>query len=67
MSEISVLVCKYKKCEFEMRALHVQMVKFAVEELGITQQAALKMKMLPFLDGYIAAQGAMQPYRKDEK
>jgi hypothetical protein len=43
--------------------LRTELVRIAVEEMGMDQKEAKEMNMETFLDGYLIGQGMMQSWR----
>ena len=62
-NEIANLLCDYRDAKNEVKELRTEMVRLAVDQLGLDQQAAMKRDLETFLDGYLVGQGVMQSWR----
>ena len=62
--EISGLLRHYQQIKTSTRDLRIEMLRVAVEELGMAQNEALQANLEIFLDGYLVGQGIMQSWRK---
>lgn len=62
--QISALLRHFQQTKKEVRNLHVDMLRVAVDELGMEQNEALQANLEVFLDGYLVGQGMMQSWRK---
>ena len=62
--EISGLLHHCQQMKKNTRDLRVEMLKVAVEELGMEQNEALQTNLEVFLDGYLVGQGMIQSWRK---
>jgi indole-3-glycerol phosphate synthase len=63
-NEIAGLLRDYKQMKQAARGLRMEMLRVAVEELGMEQNEALQANLEVFLDGYLVGQGMMRPWRK---
>lgn len=64
--DISALLCHCLQLKKNARKLHTEMLRVAVEEIGMDQDFALQANIEVFLDGYLVGQGMMQSWRKPE-
>ncbi len=62
--EISGLLRHCQQMKKDTRELRVEMLRVAVEELGMEQNEALQANLEVFLDGYLVGQGMIQSWRK---
>lgn len=62
--EIAGLLRHCQQMKKSTRELRVEMLRVAVEDLGIDQSEALQANLEVFLDGYLVGQGVIQPWRK---
>ena len=62
--QISALLRYCQETKKNARKLRVEMLRVAVEELGMAQDEALQANLDVFLDGYLLGQGMMQSWRK---
>lgn len=51
------LLAEYREANAACRAVRLKMAKFMVDELGIDQTVASKLKAYDFLDGFLIGQG----------
>ena len=62
--QISALLRHCQQAKNNARDLRLELLKVAVEELGMEQNEALQANLEVFIDGYLVGQGMMQPWRK---
>ena len=62
--EISGLLRHSQQMKKNARKLRVELLRVAVDELGMEQNAALQSNLEVFLDGYLVGQGMLQSWRK---
>lgn len=62
--EISGLLRHCLQMKKNTREFRIEMLRVAVEELGMEQSEALHANLEVFLDGYLVGQGIVQPWRK---
>ena len=62
--EISDLLAELRRTKYEVKDIKLQLVKFAVEEIGIEQQEASQMDIAVFIDGYLVGRGMHQSRRQ---
>jgi hypothetical protein len=62
--QISALLRHNQKTKNDSRALRLELLRVAVEELGMEQSDALQANLEVFIDGYLLGQGMMQSWRK---
>lgn len=64
--EISALLRQYHEVKRCARNLRVEMLRVAVEDLGMEQNEALQANLEVFLDGYLVGQGMIPSRQKYE-
>ena len=64
--EISGLLNHCQKMKKNTRKLRIELLRVAVEELGMEQNVALQANLEVFLDGYLVGQGMIQSWRRAE-
>lgn len=62
-AEIAGLLVEYRKLKARTKEMRTELVRVAVEELGMEQQDAAGMDLAVFLDGYLVGQGMQQGWR----
>ena len=62
--QISALLRHSQKTKNDSRTLRLELLRVAVEELGMEQSEALQANLEVFIDGYLLGQGVMQSWRK---
>lgn len=62
--EIAGLLSRSQQLKQSSRQLRSSMMRVAVEQFGMEQNAALQANLEAFFDGYLVAQGALQAWRK---
>ena len=62
--QISALLRHSQQTKNKARNLRLELLKVAVEELGMEQNEALQANLEVFIDGYLVGQGMMQSWRK---
>ena len=62
--EISGLLHHYQQIKKSTRELRLEMLRIAVEDLGLDQSEALQANLEEFLDGYLVGRGMIQSWRK---
>ena len=62
-NEIANLLRDYREAKNEVRELRTEMVRVAVDQLGMDQHETMKRDIETFLDGYLVGQGVMQYWR----
>lgn len=63
-NQISALLRHSQQTKKDARALRRELLKVAVEELGMEQSEALQANLEVFTDGYLLGQGMLQAWRK---
>lgn len=63
-ADVAGLLRKYAAAKAHAKELRVEMLQVAVEDCGLTQEAAMKIDITTFLDGYLVGQGMLQPHRQ---
>jgi hypothetical protein len=63
-TEIADLLSDYRRTRALMRELKGEMLRVAVEQLGMDQTEAREHQIDDFLDGYLVGQGVQQNWRK---
>jgi hypothetical protein len=65
LEEIADLLADYRETKERQKVLKEDMVRVAVEELGMDQQEAIRKadQLYVFLDGYLVGQGVQQSWR----
>ena len=63
LDRIADLLCDYRRAKADAKEYHAEMMKIAVEELGMDQADASKTDIASFLDGYLVGQGMQQSWR----
>lgn len=61
---ITDLLAEHRRLKAEIKSNRGEMIKVAVEHLGVEQKDALQMHLEPLLDGYLVGQGVHQSWRK---
>ena len=64
--EISGLLNHCQQMKKNTRKLRIELLRVAVEELGMEQNVALQANLEVFLDGYLVGQGLIQSWRNTE-
>lgn len=66
LEDIADLLAEYRETKERQKVLKEEMVRAAVEVLGMSQQEALRKadQMYVFLDGYLVGQGMQQSWRQ---
>jgi len=62
--QISALLRHFQQTKTNVRDFRVEMLRVAVEDLGMEQNEALQANLEVFLDGYLVGQGMMQSWGK---
>lgn len=62
--EIAGLLSRSQQLKQSSRKLRSEMMRVAVEQFGMEQNAALQANLDVFFDGYLVAQGTLQAWRK---
>jgi len=62
--QISSLLRHCQQARNNARGFRLELLKVAVEELGMEQDEALQANLEVFIDGYLVGQGMMQSWRK---
>ena len=62
--EIARLLRNFKQMKKDARDLRAELLRVAVEELGINRKVAQHTHLKVFLDGYLVGQGMMQSCRE---
>lgn len=62
-ADIAGLLREYAQAKERVRELRAEMMRLAVEELGMDQSEAMKVDLPAFLDGYLVGQGVQQSWR----
>ena len=60
---IAAILHKHQANKEEARVLKVELMRIAVEELGMEQEEAKRTDLVTFLDGYLVGKGFMQTWR----
>lgn len=61
--EIAGLLREYALAKNKTKEVRAEMMRVAVEELGLEQKEAQQANLETFLDGYLVGQGMMQSWR----
>lgn len=61
--DIATLLRTYAAKKNEMKAMRLEMLRAVIEVCGLTREAAGKMDVEVFLDGYLVGQGSVQSFR----
>jgi hypothetical protein len=61
--DIADLLADYRRAKNETSRVRAELVRLAVEEMGVPQQDALKMSLDTFFDGYLVGQCVRQSWR----
>jgi len=62
-SEIAGLLRDYQQAKNKTKELRAEMMRVAVDELGMEQKEAQQANLETFLDGYLVGQGMQQSWR----
>ena len=62
-NDVAALLRSYQSARNQVKDLRIELVKFAVEELGMDQKEVSKIEIDSFLDGYLVGQAIQQPWR----
>jgi len=63
IEEISDLLRDYYRCKTNIKQIREEMIKLAVEELGMDQKEAINCDIAMFLNGYLVGCGMQQSWR----
>lgn len=63
LEDIAEMLAEYRDAKARATVIRSEMMRFAVEELGMTQQDAKDRPIEVFLDGYLVGQGIQQSWR----
>ena len=66
LEEIADLLADFRHSKEMQREIRAELVRVAVEVLGIPQAEAVKSDVYAMLDGYLIAQGMRQEYRNGQ-
>jgi hypothetical protein len=68
LTDIANLIAEYREAKARQQLIREEMVRVAVEVLGLPQEEAIKKsdRMESILDGYLIGQGMRQEWRKPE-
>lgn len=61
--EVADLLAEYRDTKARIQVLRSEMMRFAIEQLGMSQQDAKDRPIEVFLDGYLVGQGMQQSWR----
>lgn len=61
--DIVGLLIEYRAAKNKAKELRTEMLRVAVQELGMDQKEALQVNLIDFLDGYLVGQGMQQSWR----
>lgn len=63
LAEVADLLAEYRDTKARVQVLRSEMMRFAIEQLGMSQQDAKDRPIEIFLDGYLVGQGMQQHWR----
>lgn len=63
LEDVADLLAEYRDTKARVQELRSEMMRFAIEELGMSQQDAKDRPIEVFLDGYLIGQGMQQRWR----
>lgn len=61
--EIANLMCEIRRNKKRTQELRGELLRVAVEELGVEQEHAKKMNLEVFVDGFLIGRGMQQSWR----
>lgn len=61
--EIANLMCEIRRNKKRTQELRGELLRVAVEELGVEQEHAKKMNLEVFVDGFLIGRGVQQSWR----
>lgn len=63
-ARIGALLRQYSAAKREAREVREEMMRVAVDELGLEQSSVRELNLETFFDGYLVGQGVVQGWRK---
>ena len=67
LAEIADILADYREAKDRQRVAREDMVRVAVEILGLPQEEAVKADLYALLDGYLIGQGMTKAYRQEPR